>query len=211
MNELVEQNLGLVGYVVKHLKGKNIRIEYDDLFQVGCIGLIKAAKNFNPELGFKFATYAVPMIKGEIRRYCRENGRAVHVPRSTAELANEITSHHLRECSTAEIVEKIGCNLEQAERALTVANLKIKSINRQIKNDTNHEMLDLFSQHVDFTTVIIDDFLKGLPKRDREIVKHKLDGLTQAEIGQRFGYCQAHISRLMIAIKTKLERYIEAV
>ena len=71
-NELVEKNIGLVHACANKFRGKGA--EYDDLFQAGCVGIIKAAENFDPERGFSFSTYAVPKIAGEIRRFLRSSG-----------------------------------------------------------------------------------------------------------------------------------------
>lgn len=83
-NELVEKNIGLVHACANKFRGKGA--EYDDLFQAGCVGLIKAAENFDPERGFSFSTYAVPVILGEIKRIFRDGG-SVKVGRALKEKA----------------------------------------------------------------------------------------------------------------------------
>lgn len=81
-NSIIENNIGLVHSIARRFKGRGV--EYDDLFQCGCVGLIKAVDNFDETLGYKFSTYAVPVIMGEIKRLFRDGG-AVKVSRSLKE------------------------------------------------------------------------------------------------------------------------------
>lgn len=99
-NELVEKNIGLVHACANKFRGKGA--EYDDLFQAGCVGLIKAAENFDPERGFSFSTYAVPVILGEIKRIFRDGG-SVKVGRALKEKARAAMRE--KEALTAEL----GC------------------------------------------------------------------------------------------------------
>ena len=93
-NELVEKNIGLVHACANKFRGKGA--EYDDLFQAGCVGLIKAAENFDPERGFSFSTYAVPVILGEIKRIFRDGG-SVKVGRALKEKARKAHKTKARE------------------------------------------------------------------------------------------------------------------
>jgi len=83
-NQIISENIGLVHACAKHFKGRGM--EYDDLFQAGCLGLVKAVDNFDSDRGVKFSTYAVPVILGEIRRLFRDGG-AVKIGRGLKELA----------------------------------------------------------------------------------------------------------------------------
>ena len=110
----VEENMGLVGKVIQdcvHTLGAGSMFDYDDLFQIGCIGLIKAVNNFKTELDVKFSTYAVPMIIGEIRRYMRDNN-SIRVSRSLRDTAykaiyarESYMKQHLKEPTVQEIAE----------------------------------------------------------------------------------------------------------
>ena len=116
--ELVENNIGLVHSCANRFRGRGI--EYDDLFQAGCVGLVKAAAGFEPERGFAFSTYAVPAILGEIRRMFRDGG-AVKVGRAVKEraralmrISEEMTAVLGREPTVSELSETAGISREEA-------------------------------------------------------------------------------------------------
>ena len=118
----IEGNLRLVLSIIKRFSGSNENV--DDLFQIGCIGLMKAIDNFNSELGVKFSTYAVPMIVGEIRRYLRDNN-SIRVSRSLKDTAYKaiytkeaMTKKNLVEPTIAEIATEIGISKEDIVYAL---------------------------------------------------------------------------------------------
>ena len=121
-DQLVLDNTGLVWSVVKKYRGRGY--EQEDLFQIGCIGLIKAIDNFNPSLEVKFSTYAVPMIMGEIRRFLRDNN-AIRVSRSLKDTAykaiyarENLTRLHSKEPTIVEIAAEIGIPKEDIVYAL---------------------------------------------------------------------------------------------
>ena len=123
--EMIENNYGLVHACANKFRGRGV--EYDDLFQAGCIGLIKAAKNFDPSRGFAFSTYAVPVILGEIKRIFRDGG-AVKIGRSLKEKARH--AMHIkenmalelgREPTVSELAEKLGVDISQAAELITVS------------------------------------------------------------------------------------------
>ena len=122
MNEIVKENVGLVWNIVKRFSNRGY--ELDDLFQIGCIGLIKAIDNFDSSLNVKFSTYAVPMIIGEIRRFLRDNS-AIRVSRSLKDTAYKaiytkeaLTRKNLKEPSIEEIATEIGIPKEDIAYAL---------------------------------------------------------------------------------------------
>ena len=123
-NSIVEKNLGLVHSCVKRFKGRGV--EYDDLFQAGCVGLIKAADNFDESRGFSFSTYAVPVILGEMKRVFRDGG-TVKVGRAIKDKSriimkkkDEIAVELGREPTVSEISEIIG--IDVAETAMLLNN-----------------------------------------------------------------------------------------
>ena len=123
----IEENLGLVHACAKRFKGRGI--EYDDLYQAGCMGLVKAADNFNTELGYKFSTYAVPVIIGEIKRLFRDGG-SVKISRGLKELSLKLTresekfiSETGREPTVSELAEKLGISKELAAEGISESNL----------------------------------------------------------------------------------------
>ena len=130
-NELVENNLGLVHACANRFRGRGV--EYDDLFQAGCVGIIKAADNFDPSRGFSFSTYAVPVILGEIKRIFRDSG-SVKVGRALKERSRaalkrreEITLSLGREPTVGELAQSLG--IEAAEAAMLInASMPVMSL-----------------------------------------------------------------------------------
>lgn len=128
-DRLVEENIGLVHACCKRFKGRGI--EYDDLFSAGCLGLVKAAKSFNPERKLQLSTYAVPVILGEIKGLFR-NGGAVKVSRSLKELSVKISrensrfqSEKGREPTVSELAQELGTTEEKVNDALNSSRLPI--------------------------------------------------------------------------------------
>lgn len=124
-NELIEQNLRLVHACAHRFEGKGI--EYDDLYSAGCVGLVKAADRFDRSKGFRFSTYAVPVILGEIKQLFRSGG-SVKVSRSLQELsirAQKVCEHyraqHDGEITVADLAEQLGVDAYQAAQALSVS------------------------------------------------------------------------------------------
>lgn len=124
-NELVEKNIGLVHACANKFRGKGA--EYDDLFQAGCVGLIKAAENFDPERGFSFSTYAVPVILGEIKRIFRDGG-SVKVGRALKEKAraamrekDALTAELGCEPTVGQLAERLGSDVAQTAQLLNAA------------------------------------------------------------------------------------------
>ena len=124
-NELIEQNLRLVHACAHRFEGKGI--EYDDLYSAGCVGLVKAADRFDRSKGFRFSTYAVPVILGEIKQLFRSGG-SVKVSRSLQELSmraqkvcERYCAQHDGEITVAELAEQLGVDAYQAAQALSVS------------------------------------------------------------------------------------------
>ena len=124
-NELVEKNIGLVHACANKFSGKGV--EYDDLFQAGCVGIIKAAENFDPERGFSFSTYAVPVILGEIKRIFRDGG-SVKVGRALKEKAraamrekDALTAELGCEPTVGQLAERLGSDVAQTAQLLNAA------------------------------------------------------------------------------------------
>ena len=125
-NEMIEDNIGLVHSIAKRFKGRGE--EYDDLYQAGCVGLIKAVDNFDESKGFLFSTYAVPVIMGEIRRLFRDGG-AVKVSRSLKEksikvqaIREKFIKKELREPTVSELSELCGIETEELSEVLNAVN-----------------------------------------------------------------------------------------
>ncbi len=204
--ELITGNLRLVLSVVQRFvnRGENL----DDLFQVGCIGLIKAIDNFDVEQGVRFSTYAVPMIIGEIRRYLRDNN-AVRVSRSMKDTAyhamqirEKIQNEQNRDVTVEEIAEAMNKPKEQVVLALE-AIVEPVSLYEPVYSDGG-DTIFVMDQIGDITTekdwideILIKESIKNLSSREKKILNMRfMQGMTQMEVATEVGISQAQVSRL---------------
>lgn len=205
-NDLINGNLKLVLSIVKKYKRKDE--ELDDLFQVGCIGLVKAIDNFDRNLGVKLSTYAVPMIVGEIKRYLRDNN-SLRVSRSVKDLAfqtlkakEELTLSLGREVKLSEIASFLDKNEYELANALEAMRTPT-SIFEPIYNDGG-DTIYLYDQIEDKKNkcdidinLAVDEALNNLNDREKHIIDQRyIIGKTQMEIAEELGISQAQISRL---------------
>ena len=212
--ELINGNLRLVLSVIQSFRNRNENP--DDLFQVGCIGLIKAIDNFDPNLEVKFSTYAVPMIIGELRRYLRDFN-PIRVPRSLRDLAYRAlkAKEHLsatlsHEPTIEEIAKEIQEDRKMVTRALEAISDPI-SIYDPVYSD-NGDSLYVLDQIKDensndelwLDNIAINSAIKTLGDRERMILLMRFyRGKTQTEVSKEIGISQAQVSRLE---KTALEK-----
>lgn len=213
-DELVYGNLKLVLSVVK--KFNNRKENLDDIFQVGCLGLIKAIDNFDFSHGVRFSTYAVPMIIGEIRRYLRDNS-PIRISRSLKDIAYkalQFKERYINEHQKEPTIEIIAKELEVEEIDVVVALEAMQdpvSIYTPIFNNGNDEIYlidqigdDDNSEDKKILELTIEQGLKKLNDREKEIINKRyfLDK-TQMEIASEIGISQAQVSRLeKSALKT---------
>lgn len=205
-DELISGNLRLVLSVIQRFtnRGENP----DDLFQVGCIGLIKAIDNFNIDLGVRFSTYSVPMIIGEIRRYLRDNN-AVRVSRSmrdTAYHAMQVKERLLLENGQEPTVEEIAKELDIKKEEVVLALESIVepvSLYEPIYNDggdTIYVMDQIGDQNDDrnwLDEIELKEEIKKLSSREKKILNLRfMQGKTQMEVAKEVGISQAQVSRL---------------
>lgn len=207
-------NLRLVLSVVQ--KFLNRSETPDDLFQVGCVGLIKAVKNFDTSHNVKFSTYAVPMIIGEIRRFLRDNN-SIRVSRSMRDLAykamqmrEKLESENNREIANTELASALNVSLYDIERALEAVSDPV-SIFEPVFKDGQEQVfvLDQISDSKETDKkwterIALREALKKLTNREYNIIKLRyFSGKTQMEIASSIGISQAQVSRLE---KSALER-----
>lgn len=196
----VQENLGLVHACAKRFKGRGI--EYDDLYQAGCLGLVKAVDHFNSELGYQFSTYAVPVIIGEIKRLFRDGG-AVKISRGLKELSlkvsREVQKFELengREPTVKELAECMQLEPEQVSEALSAA---MHPVSLTITDEDGDSQADIPVESPDenITEIMsLNTELARLPERDREMVRLRFfKNMTQTETAQRLGMTQVQVSR----------------
>jgi RNA polymerase sporulation-specific sigma factor len=200
-NSIVEQNLNLVHSCAKRFRGRGA--EYDDLFQAGCMGLIKAAERFEPLRGFAFSTYAVPVILGEIRLLFRE-GCAVKVGRSLRERAREalrlrdtLAEELGHEPSLQQLAERLGLDFAQTAELLGVFNPTVPLYQTDGEGDERPLELAVESPDERLTDLIaLHQELDGFGDRDRRLlVLRYYKGLTQSETARLLGMTQVQVSR----------------
>ncbi len=203
----VVANLRLVLSVVHRFGGRGSQA--DDMFQVGCVGLMKAIDNFDSTLNVKFSTYAVPMIIGEIRRYLRDNN-SVRVSRSLRDIAykalqakEELSKQNFKEPTIEEIAQHIDVPAKNVTFALDAISETV-SLSEPVYTDGN-DALHLLDQIADTKNtdenmheeISIKDAIKTLAPREREILlKRYYLGKTQTEVSAEIGISQAQVSRL---------------
>ena len=203
----IEQNLGLVHACAKRFRGRGI--EYDDLFQAGCMGLVKATDAFDTQRGVRFSTYAVPMIIGEIRRYLRDNS-SYRIPRSLRDIAykamqakERLAKNAQKEPTLEEIAAECEIPVEDVVYALDAIQTPLSLFDPvytdggdtlyvmdQIsdkKNKEEHWVEDLS----------LSDALSHLNERDEHIIRLRFfEGKTQIEVADEIHISQAQVSRL---------------
>ena len=205
--ELISGNLRLVLSVIQKFAGRGENV--DDLFQVGCIGLIKAVDNFNIDLDVRFSTYGVPMIVGEIRRYLRDNS-ALRVSRSMRDTAYKVLqakeqymSEHQREPSIDEIAKILGLRREEVVTALD-AIMDPVSLFDPVYSDGG-DALCVMDQVRDakntddswLERIALKEAISHLGERERKILAMRFfQGKTQMEVSAEIGISQAQVSRL---------------
>ena len=204
--EFIRGNLRLVLSVIQRFsnRGENV----DDLFQVGCIGLIKAIDNFDPAQNVRFSTYGVPMIVGEVKRYLRDNN-AVRVSRSIRDLAyhsmqarEELQKRNGREPKISEIAAKVGQSPENVAMALESA-VTPASLYEPVYSDGEDsfalvdQLRDNAGEENWISDMMFRDTVKALTPRERRIIALRyLRGQTQTQVAQEIGISQAQVSRL---------------
>lgn len=205
-DKLINGNLRLVLSVIQRFtnRGENL----DDLFQVGCIGLIKAIDNFEISLNLRFSTYAVPMIIGEVRRYLRDNN-SVRVSRSmrdTAYHAMQVKERLQNELNREPTVEEIAKELDVKTSQVVIALESIVdpvSLFEPVYNDGG-DTIYVMDQVSSFDTdsdwldeIVIKETIKNLSEREKRILSLRfMQGKTQMEVSKEIGISQAQVSRL---------------
>lgn len=196
--DFAERNVGLVRALVPRFLGRGI--EYDDLFQAGCEGLIKAAAHFDSDRGYKFSTYAVPVILGEMRRLFREGG-TVKVSRGLKELSmkavhlsEQIETETGKAPSVSVLAEKLGVPEEKCAEALNAA---VQPVSLTGDDENNEADIPVDAPEEKITDhLALQQILKALPEEDQRLIYYRyFKNQTQTETAKRLGTTQVQISR----------------
>jgi RNA polymerase sigma-B factor len=222
--ELVERFLPLARQLARRYQRGNEPL--DDLIQVASIGLVKAVDRFDPERGTAFSSYAVPTILGELKRYFRDSGWAVHVPRgmqervmsvnqAIAKLSLEMGRSPTASEVAAETGETPEAVLEAMEAAIAydAVSLDTPRSGSDEEGDTYADTMGVIDERFELVeyTSAIGPTMRALPERDRLVLKLRFeDDLTQLEIAERIGVSQMHVSRLIRRALKRLRTVADA-
>ncbi|MCI6542314.1 MAG: SigB/SigF/SigG family RNA polymerase sigma factor [Firmicutes bacterium] len=213
-NTLVCENSPLIKSIIKRFIGKGI--EYDDLFQLGAMGFVKAINNFDVSYNVKFSTYVVPMIIGEVKRFMRDDG-AIKVSRTIKTFnlqINKFIEQYLKENGVKPSIETIAKNFDVPSQevvfAMDSARMPI-SLYTPFEDDEEKSLLvvDRFVQNTEademFDNMFLCDVMKKLEKRDKKIILLRyFRDRTQSEIAKELGISQVQVSRLETKILEKI-------
>lgn len=219
---LVQLHLPLVEHCARRFRNRGEPLE--DLVQVGTIGLIKSVDRFDPERGVEFSTYATPTIIGEIKRYFRDKGWAIRVPRRLQELRMQIgtataqlTQDLGRSPTASELAAHLDCSLEEIIEGIESANA-YSTLSLDASDDSEDgaaTMLDALGEedvameHVEIRESI-RPLLEGLPPREKKILLLRFfKNMTQSQIAEEIGVSQMHVSRLLNRTLEDLRRSLQ--
>lgn len=212
---LVNGNFPLIKAIVKGYLNKGV--EYDDLYQIGCVGFLKAIKNFNPKFDVKFSTYAVPMIAGEIKRFLRDDG-IIKVSRSIKTLAIKLKGYiETQKQQTGETpsIEELASvfNVEQEDVVVALDSYQQTiSINAKVQEDdpNSQNLIDKLAVY-DKSDEILDKFIlkneiMNLPEKEKKIILLRYyRGKTQGEVAELLDVSQVQVSRMESKIIEQLK------
>lgn len=212
-DEMINNNIGLVHSIAKRFVGRGV--DYEDLFQSGCIGLIKAVDNFDETKGFQFSTYAVPVIMGEIKRLFRDGG-AIKVSRSLKEksiraqsLRDRFVKKELREPTVCELSEMLGCDANETAEILNVINPML-SLNSFGEDESECLDIPFDNREEIFDRISVMQVMEKLSEDERFIINSRyFNGKTQSETAQKLGVSQVQVSRKEKDILKKLRNMLK--
>lgn len=210
--KLITENMGLVHSCAGRFKGKGV--EYDDLFQAGCVGLVKAADGFDANRGFAFSTYAVPVILGEIRRIFRDGG-TVKVSRMLKEKSRsalaereKLTLALDREPTLHELAEALGLDVQETAHILNAAMPALSLTAQEDSSKTAQFDIPVDSQDNEIADrIALHQAMVTLSERDRRLIELRyFKGLTQSKTANTLGMSQVQVSRREKAILIELRK-----
>ena len=219
--QMLRDNSGLIWSIVRRYYGRGV--EPDDLYQLGCLGFIKAVKGFDLTFGTQFSTYAVPKIAGEIRRFLRDDGM-IRVSRSMKELGLRIhkareafTARYGREPGLSELAKELDISCEEVAACMG-AGAEVESLYRESGNgdDGGLRLMDRIPDGTQneeqlMNRLVLNQLMEKLPEKDREIiVRRYFENQTQTRIAADLNISQVQVSRLEKRILKQMREYLGA-
>lgn len=219
--QLVQLHMPLVEYLARRFKGRGEPL--DDLVQVASMGLLKAIDRFDPERGVEFSTYATPTIVGELKRYFRDRGWAIRIPRRLQEIGLQLAkvvpklSQELgRSPTVADIAKRTGLSEEEILEAMNASQAySLVSLDAPTGEDGSDSMSRLGAE--DESLELFEEWssvahlLERLPTRERRILYLRfVTGQTQSQIAEQLGISQMHVSRLLAKTLVQLREQAKA-
>lgn len=198
---LIGENYGLVHACANKFRGRGV--DYEDLFQAGCVGLIKAADNFDKSRGFAFSTYAVPVILGEIRRIFRDGG-AVKIGRTLKEksrqamkIRDEMSAELQREPTVSELAQRLGVDIATAAEYITVSMPTVSLTACDEDGKGNQLDIPVQAPEAEITEkMALRTVVDSLEERDRRLIELRyFKGMTQVKTAEALGMSQVQVSR----------------
>ena len=213
-DSFIESNLGLVHSICKRFSGRGI--EYDDLYQAGCIGLIKATDAFDKDRGLMFSTYAVPVIMGEVRRLFRDGG-TVKVSRSVKELSLKIAYEKqkmeqklCREPTVSELAEALGVSNEEITEAVCATQPTVSLTYEGEDGIKETELPTVGEEEHISNRLVLDEAFSKLTEDERKIMKYRYyNGMTQSKTAKILNMTQVQVSRAEKKILAKLRDFLK--
>lgn len=204
---LLENNQLLIKSLIKRFKGKGV--DYDDLFQLGCVGFLKAIKNFDESFGVVFSTYAVPMIIGEIKRFLRDDGtiKVSRLIKAQAQAINRFMENYTAEKGEPPTIEQISSelNIDKNEVVIALDSTKIPlSLSEPIDDKNGEKATELADRIASeekeedmVDKILLKSMINSLPPREKKIIimRYYRDN-TQSEVAKELGVSQVQVSRI---------------
>ena len=221
-DQLIMSHLNLVRFLASKFKNRGETI--DDLIQVGTIGLIKAIDRFDIDRGLEFTTYATPTIVGEIKRYFRDKGWAVRVPRRLQELAakanqvkDELTSELQRDPSVSEIADRLGVSVDEVLEAMESSSAYTATSLEQGSTDDEDSQAVIDTYHVEDPElasaddrIALEQVLSEFSPREQEVIRMRFfEGMSQVDIAEAQGISQVQVSRLLRKTLMKIQEKLD--
>ncbi len=210
---VLKENAPLIKSVIRRFLGRGV--EYEDLYEIGCIGFLKAMANFNKSVGVKFTTYAVPMILGEVMRFLRDDG-SVKVSRSLKALSAKIAAYEEerrnltgKSPTVEELAEKFAVDPQEIVYAIGSGKATVSLFSKESAEEKSAELIDRIPSKENMDDVIdrilLKDAIESLTEREKKLIMLRyFRDKTQADVAEALGISQVQVSRIESRIIEKL-------